>query len=285
VIARESTDPLSSLAPLLRVRPSMRSLCGLCSRWEDCDHEAGHGASVPFHIVTDGACAIEFERITALQAGDVAVLLRGRRHVARGAASQLICGRLHFEQARHNLVLSALPELIVVRTAETPDASRMRELIAAIKAELERARPGSAAIAEDLARALFVMVLRAHLEHERAGSGLLCLLGHRHAARAVGAMLEDPGKPWTLDELAARAHASRASLVRMFQKMAGVPPLEFLAHLRLNLAHRKLHATTQPLAEIAAEIGYQSESAFSRAFRRRFGMPPSVARMGPELTS
>jgi len=122
------------------------------------------------------------------------------------------------------------------------------------------------------------MVVRVHLERERAGNGLLGLLAHRQAGRAVVAMLEDLSRPWTLDALAARANASRASLVRMFQKLAHMAPLEFLSELRLELARRKLATSTLPLGEIAAEIGYQSESAFSRAFRRRFGMPPGEAR-------
>ena len=84
-------------------------------------------------------------------------------------------------------------------------------------------------------------------------------------------------RPWTLDELAAEAGASRATLVRLFQKTAGMAPLAFLAELRFGLARRKLSAGKAPLAAIAAEVGYQSESAFSRAFQRRYGMRPGEA--------
>jgi AraC family transcriptional activator of mtrCDE len=175
-------------------------------------------------------------------------------------------------------VLSALPDAIVITTSDGPDAARMRRLIAAIKDEIESARAGVGAIATDLASALFVMVVRVHLEREHAGNGLLGLLAHRQAGRAVVAMLEDLGRTWTLDALAERANASRASLVRMFQKLAHRPPLEFLSELRLELARRKLAATALPLGDIAAQVGYQSESAFSRAFRRRFGFPPGEAR-------
>jgi AraC family transcriptional activator of mtrCDE len=192
--------------------------------------------------------------------------------------TELVCGRLSFEQAHQNLVLSALPDTIVITTSDGPDAARMRRLIAAIKDEIESARAGVSAIATDLASALFVMVVRVHLERERAGNGLIGLLAHRQAGRAVVAMLEDLSRPWTLDQLAARANASRASLVRMFQKLAHMPPLEFLSELRLELARRKLATSSLPLGEIAAEIGYQSESAFSRAFRRHFGIPPGEAR-------
>jgi AraC family transcriptional regulator, activator of mtrCDE len=302
-------DTLSGLAPLLRVRPELQSLCRFGAQWK-CDHEAQSGQSASFHIVISGTCVIDLvglRRSIPLSAGDVVVLPRGVRHIVRGPTlprgtpsfpvdarsdddrrvnsdtasepqTELVCGRLSFEQAHQNLVLSALPDTIVITTSDGPDAARMRRLIAAIKDEIESARAGVSAIATDLASALFVMVVRVHLERERAGDGLIGLLAHRQAGRAVVAMLEDLSRPWTLDALAACANASRASLVRMFQKLAHMPPLEFLSELRLELARRKLAMSSLPLGEIAADIGYQSESAFSRAFRRRFGIPPGEAR-------
>jgi len=306
-------DALSGLAPLLRVRPELQVLCRFGAQWASA-HVAERVGWAPFHIAARGGCVIDLvgKDTIALAAGDVAVLPHGDRHVVRGPTTpggaagpfgitaratsaipiktnlaaetppetELICGRLRFEQAHDNLVLSALPDAIVVRSADGPEAARLRQLITAIQDELAADRAGAAVIATDLASALFVMVVRAHLDRGQAASGLLGLLGHRQAARAAGAMLEDPGRAWTLDELAARANASRASLVRMFQKIAQRAPLEFLAELRLELAQRKLAATDLSLAEIASEIGYQSESAFSRAFQRRFGMRPGEARAG-----
>jgi AraC family transcriptional activator of mtrCDE len=123
------------------------------------------------------------------------------------------------------------------------------------------------------------MVIRGHLESELASDSVLALLGHPQAGRAVAAMVNEPGRAWTLDELAGLANASRASLVRIFQKTAQVAPLAFLSEVRLELARRKLAASIQSLAEIAAETGYQSESAFSRAFHQRYGIRPDKARI------
>jgi AraC family transcriptional activator of mtrCDE len=279
-------DSLSGLAPLLRVTPELYSLCRFGAPWR-CDDEGESADSARFHIVTSGTCVIDLVtlgRSIQAGAGDVVVLPRGARHILRSAASaadlqtELVCGRLSFERADRNLVLSALPDAIVITTSDGPDAAQMRRLIAAIKDEIEGARAGVSAIATDLASALFVMAVRVHLERECAGNGLLGLLAHRQAGRAVAAMLEDLSRPWTLDALADRANASRASLVRMFRKVAQMPPLEFLCELRLDVARRKLAISSLPLGDIAAEIGYQSESAFSRAFRRRFGIPPGEAR-------
>jgi AraC family transcriptional activator of mtrCDE len=125
------------------------------------------------------------------------------------------------------------------------------------------------------------MVLRAHLKREQAGNGLLRLLGHRQAGRAVGVDAARSGQGLGSTSLqSAPMLRSRASLVPMFKKAVNLPPLEFLAQLRLDLARRKLAARSRPLARIAAEIGYQSESAFSRTFRRRFGVRPGEARLG-----
>ncbi len=284
-----SLDALSALAHRFHVQ-DVQYARHSGAQWK-ADHEADYGG-VAFQIVTCGACAMDLPELchsVRLNAGDVAVLPHGVRHVVRGQApalgdgpsaleTQLIGGRLALEQPRENFVLAALPELIVVRAAESADAARLQRLIIAIWDELDAHRPGARAIANDLASALFMMIVRIHLDRERAVGGLLNILGHRRAARAVQAMLTSPARAWTLDELAGHASASRASLVRMFQKTVRMAPLEFLAELRLGLARRRLTDTNLPLMQIAAEIGYRSESSFSRAFRRRFGMAPGKAR-------
>jgi AraC family transcriptional activator of mtrCDE len=159
-------------------------------------------------------------------------------------------------------------------------SARLNHLMLTIREELEAARAGALAISGDLASALLVMALRAHFDREPADQGLFALLAQRQSARAVAAMLGALDRAWTLDDLAQQAGTSRATLVRLFQKSAGLAPLAFLAELRLGLARRKLLAGTDTLAEIAAGIGYQSESAFSRAFQRRFGQRPGELRRG-----
>jgi|SRR5579859_582834 len=307
--ATDSHDALSGLAPLLRVRPELESLCRFGAQWAS-PHEAIDAGWAPFHLVASGSCVLELAGTAPvlLEAGDVAVLPHGGAHTVRGvstpagthatanllarhnaailvksnlegaAETELVCGRLRFEQAHENLIFATLPAIVVVRTRQGADAARLRQLMMTIRDELDAARPGAGAIAADLASALLVMILRAHFDREPAGEGLLGLLTLRQTARAVGAMLETPDRAWTLDELAHHAGASRATLVRCFQKTAGMAPLAFLAELRLGLARRKLLAGTESLAAIAAEVGYQSESAFSRAFQRRYGMRPGEVR-------
>jgi AraC family transcriptional regulator, activator of mtrCDE len=101
----------------------------------------------------------------------------------------------------------------------------------------------------------------------------------------VLALIEDPARDWSLDELASLAGASRATLVRDFRRLADTTPLAFLTDLRLDLTCQALGQTDRALADIALDVGYQSQSALSRAFQRRFGMAPSAMRRGPDRTS
>ena len=98
------------------------------------------------------------------------------------------------------------------------------------------------------------------------------------SARTVTAMLMAPARAWTLDALAAEARVSRATLVRIFRKAAGLAPLAFLSELRLEFARHRLASTNINLGKLAAEVGYDSESSFARAFRRRFGVSPGRSR-------
>src|SRR5258706_12273076 len=155
---------------------------------------------------------------------------------------------------------------------------RMRMLVQAMDEELEAGRPGARAVAEDLASALFIMMLRGHFDQAACPNNLMKLLVAPPSARAVTAMLMAPARAWTLDALAVEARVSRATLVRIFRKAAGLAPLAFLSELRLELARHRLASTNVSLAKLAAEVGYDSESSFARAFRRRFGVSPGRSR-------
>ena len=302
----EADDALSGLAPLLRVRPELEDFCHFGGAWVS-SHAAEPEGWAHFHIVTKGC--VELDRPgfgpLRLDAGDVLLLPHGSAHNVRAPSAEgarapvsvqyrntlrlqasvgvepdteLICGRLHFDAAPQNLLVAALPDVIVLRLGIHPLASRFSPMMFGIREELEHGRAGAAAIAKDLASALFVMMLRAHLEASAPAEGLIRLLNQRATAQAVLAMVRDPMRAWTLDDLARTAAASRATLVRAFRKAACVAPLAFLADLRLGLARYRLGMDGASIDQIAAEVGYQSPSAFSRAFLRKYGIRPGQLR-------
>ena len=305
----EESDVFRGLAPLLRVRPELQQICRFGAQWAS-EHEPEPCGWAPFHIVTFGGCLLEVgdHGAIVLKEGDVAILPHGGPHVVRalptatGQSStvrvhprlhdklvvksnvegepdtKLICGRLCFEHAHTNVVLAALPAVVVLPATDGDDACRMRELVEMIRSELEDDRLGAAAIASALAGSLMMLMLRAHFKSEPRGQGTLALLARKQTARVLAGMLADTARNWTLDELAERGNTSRATLVRLFRSAVNMAPLAFLAELRLTLAKHRILASRAPLAEIAEEVGYQSETAFSRAYQRRFGNAPGADR-------
>ena len=182
-------DVLSLLAPMLRVRPELQDFCRFGGDWSSPHAPEARGWAA-FHIVTKGICSVERRGQPAvrLEAGDVLLLPHGDAHVARGGdgrspqqaigithknairvketegaefETELICGRLYLESATDDLLLRLLPHTIVLRLGGQHACSR---LVETIREELDADRAGAAAIARDLASALFVMLLRAHLE-------------------------------------------------------------------------------------------------------------------------
>jgi AraC family transcriptional activator of mtrCDE len=305
---RLSADPLSAIAPLLRVRRvEVEELCSFASPWNS-PHEARTRGWAQFHIVVKGSCRVELpggERLN-LRTGSLLLLPHGDAHAMRSATrvkgaessirvdqrgfvrvktntegesdTELICGRLLFDEAASSLIIAALPAAIVVNVNAMQPIGQMRALVQMVDEELRSDRAGTLAIASHLSTALFVLMLRMHLEQVASSSGLIKLLSSPIGAKAVNAMVHDPAHAWTLDELAQKSHVSRATLVRAFQKAAGIPPLAFLGELRLSLARQSLVSSQEPLTEIAAAAGYSSESAFIRAFTRRFGISPGKMR-------
>jgi AraC family transcriptional activator of mtrCDE len=307
----DEAEIFEALAPLLRVRPQLEAICRFGGRWSS-QHEPEPAGWAPFHIVTLGACLLDVgDRVgIPLKAGDVAVLPHGPAHTVRALSrtpgpisaehvqrrlydelvvksnldgepdTKLICGRMCFEHPSHNMVLAALPPVVVLASNEGPDQARLRRIVDAIRDELEEGRLGGAAIAAILASSLMLIVLTIHLQCGRANNGIFALLTRPQTAKALAGMLAEPARDWTLDELADRAGTSRATLVRFYRAAVGMAPFAFLSELRFTLARHRIRTTKTAVAVIAEEIGYESEASFSRAYRRRYGTAPGADRKG-----
>ncbi|MBR0904704.1 AraC family transcriptional regulator [Bradyrhizobium liaoningense] len=302
----ETNELLKAMVPLFRIRPVIDDSCRFGGSWESLHAPNGRGWA-QFHMVTRGSCLVERPGLSSqrLDAGDILLLPHGDSHLVRSrenglagristeirngvrerttveapADTELLCGRFLFEMADDNPLIAALPDEIVVRTAGKPHLERFRHLLVDIRWELDAGQIGAEIVAGDLARALFVMMLRDHLADIDSGNHTVSLLRDRATARVVLAILNDLARAWTLEEMAAVAISSRATLVRIFRRRAGIAPMTFLSDLRMAIARQRLAGTSDPIAKIASDVGYASESALSKAIMRRYGIRPGALRM------
>ena len=266
------------------------------------------GAS--FHVVLQGTCwLIPAQRAPIpLAPGDVVFLRSGRGHgladspatplasfqpeqagtaspIGRlripgpGPRTVLLCGAYQLDQTRPHPLLRDLPEILHLpaRLGRRTDLQAAVELLGA---ELEGARPGADAIVPALVDALLLYILRSWLESrsQEAAGGWAAALADPAVAAALRSMHRDPARPWTVGELGAQAGLSRAPFARRFTALVGEPPLTYLTRWRMALAGRLLRETDLPLAAVAERVGYASEFAFARAFKRAYGTAPGQYR-------
>jgi AraC-like DNA-binding protein len=145
--------------------------------------------------------------------------------------------------------------------------------------EARSPRPGGAGVLAKLAEVLFIEVLRLYMNEETADrSGWLVAVRDRIVGTALTQLHTRPAHSWTLEALARAAGTSRSVLAERFQHLVGSAPMEYLTHWRMVLAASLLCRSNAPLAQIAEDIGYQTDTAFIRAFRREYGLPPAAWR-------
>jgi AraC-like DNA-binding protein len=189
---------------------------------------------------------------------------------------QVLCGFLGCDARPFNPVLAALPRLLHVPAKAEPDGSRLGPLIQFAVSEARDRRPGARCTLLRLSELLFVEAVRGHLAATPAeGPGWLSGLRDPAIGRALSALHERPALPWTLARLAREAGLSRSTLAERFAHFVGEPPMQYLGRWRMQLAARRLAEGTATVGAIALEVGYDSEAAFSRAFKRSTGSAPA----------
>jgi AraC-like DNA-binding protein len=187
--------------------------------------------------------------------------------------SQFICGFLGCDVRPFNPVLSTLPRLLYVRPPHSGNG--LSHLIAFALNELREPRSAGHVVRLRMAELLFVEVMRRHLEAlPSKQTGWLAGLRDPLVARALALLHNEPGQDWTLDELAAQAATSRSVLAERFAHFIGQPPMQYLRELRMQLASRLLADDGAKVASVAAAVGFESEAAFSRAFKKCVGLSP-----------
>ena len=201
------------------------------------------------------------------------------RHGGGGARTRMVCGFLGSDSAHGNPVLATLPSVIRLKTEETGSAEWIRSTFQYAADEVARGRPGSETVLAKLSELLFVEAVRRHLEGLPADeTGWLAGLRDPVVARVLALMHGDIARPWSVDELGRHAGSSRSALAERFGRFIGMAPMQYLAHWRLQVAAQKLKSSSASLAQVAEAIGYESEAAFSRAFKKKFGSAPATWR-------
>ena len=264
-----------------------------------------------FHLIASGSCTIEIaggERRT-VSAGDIVLVPFAADHKiwngevtemphgpelaqpspihglwtidygGGGEATRMICGFIESREFLYAPVFRSLPPLLVDRAEDDTVSAVLGSTVREILKLADAATPGTELMLGRLMELLFVEVVRRHASRLPPGSmNWFAACSDAMVGRALAAMHRQPARRWTVQELAREAGTSRTLLAERFAAQVGQPPIEYLTSWRIQLAAERLRSTRDPLAAIGADIGYESEPAFNRAFKRVTGQTPGAWR-------
>jgi AraC family transcriptional regulator, activator of mtrCDE len=299
-----SPDAKQALSEILR-RISFRAEVfyrgQLCDSWA---LDTSGTGNVNFHIVCQGECWLHLPSVKVpvrLQNGDIVVFPHDSAHVIGSSerspttfgiqnitrkvplartnpGTALICGFLEIDYSVRRLLMGALPAFLVIAAQSTGGNIAVRSLLDLLFAEASTDDVGATAILDRLADALLFYVVRDLVEKDLPVPGLLGAFGDAQICKAVLAINADPGRHWTLDNLAETAYLSRSVFAERFLLACGMPPIEFLTLWRMYFARRWLEQENASVMDVAERCGYESAAAFSKAFKRVMGAGPGQFR-------
>jgi AraC-like DNA-binding protein len=304
-----TTDPLGAVLHHLRLEGTLYCRSELSAPW---------GVDVPdlpgcmtFQVVTSGRCWLEIEGHSPLQLeqGSLTLLPHGVAHrfvsepgvraVALldipveqvseryefmkfgggGEITHVTYGVVELGHVSARRLIAQLPAVLHIDTWDDDVATWLHSSLRFMSREAAQLRPGGETVMTRLADILVIQAIRSWLETSpEAQVGWLAALRDDHLGRALMAIHRAPERDWTVESLAAEAAMSRSSFAAKFTALVGEPPLRYLTDWRMQSARLRLQDTTETLPVVAAAVGYQSEAAFSRAFKREFGHAPGLIR-------
>lgn len=261
---------------------------------------------IAYHFVIQGRllCIVEDEPPVEVQAGEVVLLPRNDDHIlasalglspidarrlvrplGRGVAeichggdgeiTQLICGFLGSEEI-HNPLLELLPRVLRLDVKEAASRAWIEATVRFAAQELASGKLSDSGVVSRLSEVLFVEAVRSYCAaQEEGGNGWMKGLADPQIGRALALIHREIGAPWSSQSLAREVAMSRSAFVERFTALVGVPPIRYLTTCRLHTAKLQLRETRKTVAQIANFVGYESEEAFSRAFKRQFGVAPA----------
>jgi AraC-like DNA-binding protein len=293
-------DPLSDVLSLLKLHSYA---CGGFDVGGDLCIQFHQHAGIKCYAVVSGESWLSVEGVSdpvQLKAGDCFLLPRGRPFclaselglppidffTLRGDAKNgtvalyngggrfyMVGGHFALAANHASILLGALPP--IVHLQKESDKAVLRWSIERLMEELREPQPGSLLIAQHLAHTMLLQALRLHLSDASHGRvGWLFALADKQMGAAITALHEEPGHRWTLQELAERVGMSRSTFAQRFKDTVGEPPMEYLTRWRMLVAGDKLVNSPDPVSVISLALGYESEAAFSTAFKRIMGCSP-----------
>jgi AraC-like DNA-binding protein/mannose-6-phosphate isomerase-like protein (cupin superfamily) len=264
-----------------------------------------------FHVVTSGRCWLEIqgEEPRLLQPGDFALVPHGNGHLLSsapgvraaklfdlplervseryeilrygngGEATNMICGAVRFDHPSAHQLVRLLPKLIKVDSWRSTQMEWIQSTLRLMAAEAEELRPGGETIITRLADILVIQAIRSWMsEDPTAQTGWLGALQDKEIGLAILLIQRSPERAWTVESLANEVAMSRSAFAARFKELVGESPMQYVARWKMNVALTWLKEEDTTLSKLADRLGYQSEAAFSRAFKRFIGVSPGVAR-------
>lgn len=269
--------------------------------------------SLMFHIMTSGRCwlVVEGEAPVLLQPGDLALVPHGRghrlqsdpdvlakglfdiereaisscyevlRHGGGGAETTMLCGVVDFEHPAARQLIGVLPQVVKVDAWHAPEAAWLESTLRFIQAEARALKPGGETIITRLCDVLVIQAIRAWIASVPAAeAGWVGALQDEQIGRAIAHVHRIPEHPWTVALLAEKAAMSRSAFSQRFTELVGESPMRYVTRWRMHVARTWLAEGDVSTAEAAHRLGYGSEAAFSRAFKRMLGVSPGAVRRG-----
>lgn len=303
------SDPIGEALHRLRMRGAFYCRNELTEPWAL--EIPAFADTVSFHVVAEGSCELHVpgEPRIALRRGDVVVVPHGTGHLLSagahgpadrvdllpqrylsehysvlthgggGSPARVLCSVVAFDEPGARELVRKLPPVLHIDAGTSPAPTSVHDTVSLMAVELADLRPGGEAVTTRLADVVVVQAIRHWLAHDPAArSGWLGALQDAHLGRALSAMHRDPGHPWTLEGLAREALMSRSTFAARFAEHVGESPMAYLTRWRMTVAHTRLREGRVGVSQLAAELGYGSDAAFSRAFTRVTGRTPGSVR-------
>lgn len=300
-------DALSDVLRLVRLRACIYFIKDMAPPWGLDIPAMPNG---PLHMVLAGQCLLRHgDREVSLHAGDAVLLPHGARHTMLDrpdtvpdygpdvmerlmtepdsepipGATRMLCGHFEWDGTLDHPLFRELPKLIVVRNVfNAEEAQRFRTIIELITRESAGYAPGSAAVADRMGEVLFVSLLRAWMAGQAPSRGVLATMNDARLSRALRHIHQNPDLEIDVNTLARIAGMSRTAFAVRFHEVMGKPPAAYMTDWRMRQARRLLLRTDIAISEIMERVGYGSDAAFIRAFKRTFGETPAKLRRHAE---